>query len=104
MAWGWRRCPPQSALTQGYQQRLGPGRSRLRRSGMVAVARQLRRAVWRVIETGGLPDGAARTAAGRLSPCRRSRCETGWGWAAREETGCAWRTDSLVSGCFPVSA
>jgi transposase len=66
MAWGWLRLQPQSALTQWYQQRCGHGSSRLRRSGIVALARKLLMAVWRFIETGGLPDGAALKAAVRL--------------------------------------
>jgi transposase len=65
MAWGWLRLQPQSALTQWYQQRLGPGRSRLRRSGMVALARKLLMALWRFVETGVVPDGAVLQAAGR---------------------------------------
>ncbi|HSF29246.1 MAG TPA: methyltransferase dimerization domain-containing protein [Candidatus Tectomicrobia bacterium] len=63
MAWGWRRLQPASALTPWYQQRLGPGGSRLRRRGMVARARKLLMALWRFVETGVLPDGAALTAA-----------------------------------------
>jgi transposase len=93
MAWGWLRLQPQSALTQGYQQRFGHGSSRLRRIGIVALARQLLMALWRFVETGGVPDGAALKAAGRLSCPRRERCETALGRAAREETGFAWRTD-----------
>jgi transposase len=65
MAWGGRRFQPQSALTQWYQPRLGQGRSRLRRMGMVALARKRRMAVWRCGETGVVPDGAALKAAGR---------------------------------------
>jgi hypothetical protein len=93
MAWGGRRGQPQSALPQWYQQRFGHGRSRVRRIGMVALARKLRLAWWRCIATGVWPDGAALKAAVRLSPGRRSRGETGLGWAAREETGVALRTD-----------
>ena len=93
MAWGWLRLQPESALTQWYQQRFGHGSSRLRRIGMVALARKLLIALWRFVETGVLPDGAALKAAVRLEQSRRSRCETGLGWAAREETGCALRTD-----------
>ena len=66
IAWGWLRFQPQSALTQWYQQRFGHGSSRLRRIGMVALARKLLIALWRFIETGVLPDGAALTAAMRL--------------------------------------
>jgi transposase len=59
LAWGWLRCQPESALTQWYQQRFGPGSSRLRRIGIVALARKLLIALWRFVETGVLPDGAA---------------------------------------------
>ena len=65
IAWGWLRFQPQSALTQWYQQRFGHGRSRLRRIGIVALARKLLIALWRFVETGVVPDGAALTAAGR---------------------------------------
>jgi len=66
IAWGWLRFQPQSALTQWYQQRFGHGSSRLRRIGIVALARKLLIALWRFIETGVLPDGAALKAAVRL--------------------------------------
>jgi transposase len=59
IAWGWLRFQPQSALTHWYQQRFGHGSSRLRRIGIVALARKLLIALWRFVETGGLPDGAA---------------------------------------------
>jgi transposase len=66
MAWGWLRFQPASALTPWYQQRFGHGSSRLRRIGMVALARKLLIALWRFVETGVLPDGAALKAAVRL--------------------------------------
>ena len=66
MAWGWRRFPPARALTPGDQQRLGHGTRRLRRIGMVALARKRLIALWRFVEAGVLPDGAALKAAGRL--------------------------------------
>jgi transposase len=66
MAWGWLRFQPASALTQWYQQRLGHGRSRLRRIGIVALARKRLIASWRFVATGVLPDGAALQAAVRL--------------------------------------
>jgi transposase len=66
IAWGWLRFQPQSALTQWYQQRFGHGSSRLRRIGIVALARKLLIALWRFIETGVLPDGAALKAVVRL--------------------------------------
>lgn len=66
MAWGWLRFQPASALTQWYQRRFGHGSSRLRRIGIVALARKLLIALWRFVETGVLPDGAALKAAVRL--------------------------------------
>jgi transposase len=64
IAWGWRRFQPARALTQWSQQRFGPGSSRFRRLGIVALARKLLSAWWRFVETGVLPDGAALNAAG----------------------------------------
>ena len=93
LAWGWRRCQPARALPPWYQQRGGHGRSRRRRRGLVALARKRRMAVWRVVEAGVLPDGAALKAAVPLSQPRRDRGATGLGWAAREETGFAVRTE-----------
>ena len=66
IAWGWLRFQPDSALTQWYQQRFGPGSSRLRRIGIVALARKLLIALWRFVETGLLPAGAALKAAVHL--------------------------------------
>jgi transposase len=66
MAWGWLRVPPASALTPWDQPRCGHGRSRLRRIGMVALARQRRMALWRCVAAGVLPDGAALKAAVHL--------------------------------------
>jgi transposase len=66
MAWGWLRFQPESALTQWYQQRFGHGSSRLRRIGIVALARKLLMALWRFVEAGVLPDGAALKAAVHL--------------------------------------
>jgi transposase len=63
IAWGWLRFQPGSALTQWYQQRVGHGSSRLRRLGIVALARKRLMALWRFVEAGVLPDGAALKAA-----------------------------------------
>jgi transposase len=63
IAWGWLRVQPESALTPWDQQRFGHGSSRLRRRGIVALARKLLMALWRFVETGVLPDGAALKAA-----------------------------------------
>jgi transposase len=58
IAWGWLRYQPDSALSRWYQTRFGSGSSRLRRIGIVALARKLLIALWRYLEKGVLPDGA----------------------------------------------
>lgn len=58
LAWSWLRRQPQSALSQWYQQRFASGGPRLRRIGIVALARKLLVALWRYLETGQLPAGA----------------------------------------------
>jgi transposase len=57
-AWGWVRWQPESALSQWFKERFGAGGKRLRRIGIVAVARKLLIALWRFLETGELPAGA----------------------------------------------
>jgi len=57
-AWGWLRFQPQSELSQWYQRRFGHGSTRLRKLGIVALARKLLVALWRFLETGVLPEGA----------------------------------------------
>jgi transposase len=58
IAWGWLRFQPESALSQWYQNRFGHGSSRMRRVGIVALARKLLIELWRYLETGALPEGA----------------------------------------------
>ena len=58
LAWIWLRQQPRSALSQWYQRRFGTGSSRLRRIGIVALARKLLIALWRYLETGVVPEGA----------------------------------------------
>jgi transposase len=58
IAWGWLRFQPESVLTRWYQGRFGHGSSRLRRIGIVALARKLLIALWRFLETGVVPEGA----------------------------------------------
>lgn len=59
LAWGWLRYQPASALSRWYEERFGQGSSRLRRIGIVALARRLLIALWRYLETGEVPTGAA---------------------------------------------
>lgn len=58
LAWLWLQHQPQSALAQWYQRRFGGAGKRLRRIGIVALARKLLIALWRYQATGKIPDGA----------------------------------------------
>jgi transposase len=58
LAWGWTRHQPHSALTHWYQQRFGAGGKRLRKIGIVALARKLLIALWRYLAKGVVPVGA----------------------------------------------
>jgi transposase len=58
IAWAWRRFQPDSALSQWYAQRFEHGSARLRKIGIVALARKLLIALWRFLKTGVLPEGA----------------------------------------------
>jgi transposase len=58
LAWSWRRWQPDSALTRWYEARFGRGSRRLRRIGIVALARKLLIALWRYGHHGQIPDGA----------------------------------------------
>jgi transposase len=57
-AWAWLRFQPRSALARWYKQKFGTGNSRVRKIGIVALARKLLIAFWRYLETGVLPEGA----------------------------------------------
>lgn len=58
IAWSWLRYQPQSALSQWYTARFSAGGSRVRRIGIVALARKLLIALWRYLDTGLVPEGA----------------------------------------------
>jgi transposase len=58
LAWSWLRYQPQSELSLWYQRRFGGGPSRLRRLGIVALARKLLIALWHYLETDVPPAGA----------------------------------------------
>jgi transposase len=58
LAWSWLRLQPDSVLSVWLRERFGSGGKRLRRIGIVAVARKLLIALWRFLETGVLPAGA----------------------------------------------
>lgn len=62
LAWGWLRHQPASALTRWFHARFGAGK-RLRRIGIVALARKLLIALWRYATAGVLPEGVVLKAA-----------------------------------------
>src|SRR5438445_719011 len=57
-AWAWLRFQRQSALSQWYERRFAHGGPRMRKVGIVALARKLLIALWRYLETGVVPEGA----------------------------------------------
>jgi transposase len=58
LAWQWVRWQPASPITQWYRARYAAGSGRLRRIGIVAVARRLLIALWRYATAGIVPAGA----------------------------------------------
>lgn len=58
LSWQWVRLQPHSELTLWYQQRWANAGKRLRRIGIVAVARKLVIALWRYQAFGVVPEGA----------------------------------------------
>lgn len=58
VAWAWLRFQPDSQLSLWYQRRFGGGSKRLRKIGIVALARKLLIALWRYLETSIPPEGA----------------------------------------------
>jgi transposase len=57
IAWGWLRFQPQSKLSRWYMERFALGGKRMRRIGIVAVARRLLIDLWRYLEYGVVPEG-----------------------------------------------
>jgi transposase len=58
IAWGWLRYQPDSDLSRWYQERYGNGSTRLRKIGIVALARKLLIELWKYLQTGEPPAGA----------------------------------------------
>jgi transposase len=58
LSWLWLRYQPDSALSLWFRERFSGGGKRLRRIGIVAVARRLAVALWRYTAHGVVPDGA----------------------------------------------
>jgi transposase len=64
IAWLWLRYQPNSKLSRWFRERFAGGGARMRRVGIVALARRLLVALWRYVEDGMLPEGAELKAAG----------------------------------------
>lgn len=62
LAWCWLQYQPASKLSRWYRRRYGSGSSRMRKIGIVAVARKLLVALWRYLENGTVPAGAVLSA------------------------------------------
>jgi transposase len=58
IAWSWLRHQPQSELSRWYQRRFAHGSKRVRKIGIVALARKLLVAMWRYLAFGEIPTGA----------------------------------------------
>lgn len=58
VSWFWMRYQPNSAITLWFNRRFGAGGKRMRRVGIVAVARKLLVSLWRYLEFGEVPEGA----------------------------------------------
>lgn len=63
LAWIWLRHQPSSALAAWYERRFANGGPRMRRVGIVALARRLMIDLWRYVEFGVVPEGAELKAA-----------------------------------------
>lgn len=64
LAWSWLRYQRESELSKWFNRRFAGGGKRLRRIGIVALARRLAIALWRYLEHGLIPDGAQLKAIG----------------------------------------
>lgn len=58
MSWVWLRLQPKSKLSRWYKERFGSGGKRMRKIGIVAMARKLLIDLWRYLEHGVIPEGA----------------------------------------------
>jgi transposase len=58
MAWCWLQYQPRSQLSRWYQERFARGGTRVRKIGIVALARKLLIELWRFLEQGVIPAGA----------------------------------------------
>ena len=71
-AWGWLRYQPNSELSQWFLHKYAVGGKRMRRVGIVAVARKLLIALWKYLVHNELPAGArlkGEDLLPKLTPC-----------------------------------
>jgi transposase len=64
IAWCWLRFQSRSKLSRWFNKRFAKGGSRMRRIGIVAMARRLLIDLWRYLEHGVIPEGARFKVAG----------------------------------------
>jgi transposase len=69
IAWAWLRFQPNSKLGRWYNERFAKGGKRMRRIGIVALARRLVIDLWRYVEAGTVPEGAQLKAFANSSTC-----------------------------------
>ncbi|MDY6912788.1 MAG: transposase [Chloroflexota bacterium] len=58
VGWYWLRYQPESAITVWFNERFAQGGKRMRRIGIVGVARRLLIALWKYASLGEVPEGA----------------------------------------------
>jgi transposase len=58
IGWCWLRFQPQSKLSQWFNKRFAHGGKRMRRIGIIALARKLLIDLWRYLKCGTVPEGA----------------------------------------------
>jgi transposase len=58
LSWRWLSLQPDSELTRWFNRRFAAGGKRMRRIGIVALARRLAVALWRYVRNGEIPTGA----------------------------------------------
>ena len=58
LGWSWLRFQPTSELSKWFQERFAHGSKRMRRIGIVALARKLLVALWKYVDKDELPAGA----------------------------------------------
>ena len=63
LAWRWLQFQPGSALSKWFWERFGHGNARMRRVGIVALARKLLVALWKYLDQHTVPEGAVLKAA-----------------------------------------